>query len=187
MPPPAPEQLTTERLMLRRPRTEDADAIYQRYASDPEVTRYLAWLRHTSLDDTRAFLHFSDAEWRLWGCGPYLAWSQDDEVLLGSTGLAFVTRAVASTGYVFAKDAWGYGYATEVLRAMTSLARSLGVRRLEAVCHVDHRASERVMIKGGFVREGILRRHMTFPNISPARSDVLSYKVEFDPAPLRPA
>ena len=170
----------TERLVLRRPRAEDVDVIFHRYASDPDVTRYLAWLRHTTLDDTRAFLHFSDAEWRLWGCGPYLIWSADEQTLLGSTGLAFVTRAVASTGYVFAKDAWGQGYATEVLRAMTQLARSLGVRRLEAVCHVDHRASERVMIKAGFVREGILRRHMVFPNIAPTRSDVLSYKVEFD-------
>jgi RimJ/RimL family protein N-acetyltransferase len=172
----------TERLVLRRPRADDVDAIFHRYASDPDVTRYLAWPRHLSFDDTRAFLHFSDAEWRLWGCGPYLVWSADERTLLGSTGLAFVTRAVASTGYVFARDAWGHGYATEVLQAMVRLARSLGVRRLEAVCHVDHRASERVMIKCGLVREGILRRHMTFPNIAPTRSDVLSYRIEFDTA-----
>lgn len=173
----APERLVTERLLLRRPVASDADAIFIRYASDPDVTRYLAWPRHTALDDTRAFLGFSDAEWRHWGCGPYLVLSADGSALLGSTGLAFESPGIASTGYVFARDAWGHGYATEVLRAMTALATSLGVQWLYAICHVDHRASERVMIKGGLTREGVLPRHTVFPNLGPFRADVISYGI----------
>ena len=41
----APELLVTERLVLRRPVGDDVSAIFERYASDPEVTRYLAWPR----------------------------------------------------------------------------------------------------------------------------------------------
>ena len=58
----APELLVTERLVLRRPVEDDVSAIFERYASDPEVTRYLAWPRHVSLDDTRIFIAFSDAD-----------------------------------------------------------------------------------------------------------------------------
>jgi len=61
----APERLETARLVLRRPRLEDADSIFHRYASDAEVARYLAWPRHASLDDTLLFLKMSDADWAL--------------------------------------------------------------------------------------------------------------------------
>jgi RimJ/RimL family protein N-acetyltransferase len=169
------ERLETERLVLRRPRAGDAAAIFARYASDPEVTRYLSWRRHHSLEDTDIFIGFSDSEWQRWGCGPYLAFSRADGTLLGSTGLAFESTEVASTGYVFARDAWGCGYATESLRAMIDVARRAGVRRLYAICHIDHRASARVMEKGGMTREGVLRRHTVFPNIGPLPCDVLSY------------
>nr|MBA2355602.1 N-acetyltransferase [Acidobacteriota bacterium] len=45
----APEQIETARLVLRRPVAKDAPAIFERYASDPEVTRFLSWPRHQSL------------------------------------------------------------------------------------------------------------------------------------------
>jgi len=173
----APELLVTERLVLRRPVEGDVRAIFDRYASDGEVTRYLAWPRHVSLDDTKVFIGFSDAEWRRWGCGPYLIFDASGTKLLGSSGLAFESSELASTGYVFARDAWGQGYATEALQAMASLARSLGVRFLYAVCHVEHRASAHVMEKCGLTSEGLLRQHIVFPNISPLRADVLRYGI----------
>ena len=63
---------------------------------------------------------------------------------------------------------------TQALSHMTALAAQLGVRRLHALCHPQHRASWRVMEKCGFQREGILTRHTVFPNLSPEPEDVLS-------------
>jgi ribosomal-protein-alanine N-acetyltransferase len=51
----------------------------------------------------------------------------------------------------------------------------LGVSPLSAVCHTGHRASWHVMEKCGFEREGILKRHTVFPNVSLEPADVLSY------------
>ena len=164
----------TERLELRRPTVRDAEAIFSRYAADADVTRYVGWERHRSVVDTRAFLAFSDSEWDLWGTGPLLAFSADRR-LVGSTGLAMETPYRAMTGYVFARDAWGHGYATEALRAMVTLAEARGVTRLYAICHVEHRASWHVMEKCGFEREGVLRAHTVFPNLSAHPADVLSY------------
>src|SRR5262249_38528998 len=145
------EQVETPRLILRRPKREDAEAIFSRYASDPEVTRLLAWPRHTSVCATHAFLEFSDAEWTRWPAGPYLIESRQDGSLLGSGGLAFETPDCAATGYVLAKEAWGKGYATESLRAVVDTARKAGVVRLYALCHTEHPASRRVLEKCGFV------------------------------------
>jgi ribosomal-protein-alanine N-acetyltransferase len=172
---PAPEQIGTERLLLRRPVRPDAEAIFSRYASDPVVTRYLAWPRHQSVSDSEAFVDFCDGEWNQLGCGPYLVFSAASGELLGSTGLMLAELDAAETGYVFARDAWGRGYATESLGAMVGLTQVIGLRQLRAHCHPDHRASVRVLEKCGFLLEGRMMEAQVFPNLDPSRQDVLCY------------
>jgi RimJ/RimL family protein N-acetyltransferase len=160
----APERLVTERLTLRRPRATDAAAILQSYAGDPDVTSLLAWPRHRSIEDTLAFVEWSDQVWRNTLAGPYLILDREDRVV-GTTGLDVETPWRAATGYVLRRDAWGCGVATEVAVAMTGLAEDLGLDRLYALCHPDNIASARVLGKAGFIREGVLRRHTYFPNL----------------------
>jgi RimJ/RimL family protein N-acetyltransferase len=170
------ERIETPRLVLRRPLEGDAAAMFERYAGDAHVTRYVAWPTHRSAADTLGFVQFSDAEWDRWRTGPLLIESRLDGRLLGSTGLGLQTPDTAMTGYVLAKDAWGQGYATEALHAMVGLAHGLGVVRLSALCHPDHRPSWRVLEKCDFTREGIRRDYAEFPNLTPGvRSDVLCY------------
>jgi ribosomal-protein-alanine N-acetyltransferase len=174
------ERLETSRLVLRKPSPADAEAVLSRYAGDPEVTRFLSWPTHRTVEDTRAFLEYSDAEWTRWPAGPYLIESREGARLLGGTGLAFETPFRAATGYVLAREAWGLGYATEALQAIVALAGKLDVRRLYALCHPDHPASRRVLEKCGFSHEGRLRSFAEFPNLEPGRpGDVLCYALVF--------
>jgi RimJ/RimL family protein N-acetyltransferase len=167
--------LETARLLLRPPVLEDAPAIFERYASDAEVTRYLGWPRHSSVEDTQAFVVFSQSEWARSSVGPLLVFARDSGRLLGSSGLLLETPHCAQTGYVFSRDAWGHGYATEALGAMVTLAAELKITRLYALCHTEHQASWHVLEKCGFTREGILQGHSLFPNLSPKPLDVFSY------------
>jgi RimJ/RimL family protein N-acetyltransferase len=139
--------------------------IFSRFAADAEVTRFVGWPRHTGISDTDSFLKFSSSEWTRWPAGPLLIESRADGTLLGSTGLAFESRHRASTGYVLARDAWGFGYASEALAAVVALAQSLAVTRLFALCHPAHSASIRVLERCGFSREGILAARLVFPNL----------------------
>jgi RimJ/RimL family protein N-acetyltransferase len=83
---------------------------------------------------------------------------------------------------VLAKDAWGLGYATEALAAVTELARRLGVPRLSAFCHPDHRPSFRVLEKCGFVRDPDWTTQAEFPNLSRGvLQDVLRYERVLNP------
>jgi [ribosomal protein S5]-alanine N-acetyltransferase len=172
----APHIVTTARLLLRRPQAADAEAIFTRYSSDPRVTRYVGWPAHRTIEDTQAFLTFSEDQWDRWPAGPYLACSRVDGTVLGSTGVMFETADTAMTGYVFATDAWGRGYATEALEATIGVARNTGVHRLYALCHAEHRASVRVLEKCGFALDGTRRAHAEFPNLRPGEAqDVLCY------------
>jgi [ribosomal protein S5]-alanine N-acetyltransferase len=179
----APETIETERLLLRRPARSDAQSVFHRYASDGEVTRYLSWPTHRSIADTLAFISTSDDEWQRWPAGPYLVFVRQNAppgTLVGSTGLFCKSPTRAITGYVFAKDAWGLGYATEALQAMVDLARNIGITRLEAICHAAHTPSAHVLEKCGFAREEVRREHFVFPNLKPqSKGDVFSFVKHF--------
>ena len=174
-------QFDTARLTLRQPQLSDAETIFERYANDPEVTRFVGWPRHRSLQDTEGFLQFSTQEWERWPAGPYLIISRTDGQLLGSTGLGFQAPHEAVTGYVLAKDAWGKGYATEALAAVIGVAARIDVTRLYALCHPAHRPSRRVLEKCGFVRDDTSTRRVEFPNLSPGvQQEALSYALALE-------
>lgn len=163
----APQQLRTQRLVLRKPVADDASRIYSRYAGDAEVTRFLGWPRHRDLEDTYRFIDHSNAQWRDHMAGPYLI-ETPGGLLLGGTGLELIGADRAITGYVLARDAQGLGYATEALRAMIGVARQICLGELHAICHAEHIASQHVLAKCGFSpAEQLL---VDFPNLSAGES-----------------
>ena len=164
----APETFHSERLTFRRPRAVDAPVMFARYSSDAEVTKFLAWPRHESVDQTNLFIIFSDQTWANAGFGPWLVWSRDGSTLLGSTGLEPGANESATTGYLLVKEAWGQGLATEVLRAMMSQARALGLKRLGAIVHPSNAASIHVLEKAGLTRVDDGAPTALFPNLDPA-------------------
>jgi ribosomal-protein-alanine N-acetyltransferase len=71
------ERIETARLVLRKPTLADAEPIFQRYASDREVTKFLSWRCHQSIEETRDFLKCSEREWTQWASGTYLIESRE--------------------------------------------------------------------------------------------------------------
>lgn len=164
------------------PQPAEAAEIFERYAADPEVTRYLGWATHRSVADTEGFIGFSSSQWERDGLGPYLIRSRETGVLLGSTGLGLANSGQsgdghrALTGYVLSRDAWGRGFATESLRAMVDIARKIGIVSLSALCHPEHRASVRVLEKCDFARDLRWTKPIVFPNLPDTKpQDVWCY------------
>lgn len=161
---------------MRKPLKSDASRIFDRYATDPDVCRYLAWPMHELIEDTLAFISFSDSQWDQWSVGPYLVFSRADGQLLGSTGLEYESETIATTGYVLARDAWGKGYATETLAAMLDLARERGVLRVYTHVFPEHTASRRVLEKAGLLLDDTIATTFKFPNLDKNRKfDVVTY------------
>jgi RimJ/RimL family protein N-acetyltransferase len=76
--------------------------------------------------------------------------------IVGSVGLAPEGKDV-QLGYWIAREHWGRGYATEAVRALLGLARTLGHRKLVAKHFTDNPASGRVLRKAGFRPTGEVR------------------------------
>ena len=169
------ERMETPRLILRRPVAADAEAIYSRYASDPAVTRLLAWPRHTSIGMTHSFLGYCNEVWDAGKVGPLIIESRATGAVVGSTGLDYDCLDAAQTGYVLAKDAWGKGFATEALRAVMEIAARVGIGQLIALCHPENAASRHVLEKCQFVCDPQPASGHRFPNLDLETQDALRY------------
>lgn len=81
--------------------------------------------------------------------------------LIGACDLTFDRPGDADLGFILARDAWGYGYATEAARTLVRTAfEQLGASRVFATCDVANHASARVLEKAGLHREATLEHHM---------------------------
>jgi len=177
---PGSDAIRTARLLLRDFRPGDWRAV-QRYASDPEVVRYLVWGPNTE-DQTRAFVSRAVVQSRRRPRTQYelavtLASTGD---LIGAIAVRLEDRAhaIGSMGYAFSRDAWGQGFATEAARAMVAVGFArLGLHRLWAMCVSENAGSRRVLEKIGMQYEGHLHENYLIRGV---RYDSLLY------AALRP-
>jgi [ribosomal protein S5]-alanine N-acetyltransferase len=172
-----PETIETDRLLLRRPLLQDADVIFHTYAQDSEVTRYLVWSPHPSIETTRAFISDCIHRWNLGNAFPYVITRMADRELLGMIELR-PSGHRADVGFVLARRYWRQGLIPEAVSALASIALAQSsMYRVEATCDVDNKASAHALEKAGFTREGLLRRHIIHPNISPEPRDSLLYAI----------
>ena len=57
------QKIETERLILRKAKTDDAVPMFRNWASDPEVAKFLTWPPHSSLETTSNVLRQWIAEY----------------------------------------------------------------------------------------------------------------------------
>jgi RimJ/RimL family protein N-acetyltransferase len=82
---------------------------------------------------------------------------------IGNLNIARRGEGQFELGYVFARDAWGKGYATEAATAaLNMLFETDGAHRVFAERNPQNTASERVMQRLGMRHEGTLRQNVFF-------------------------
>jgi len=167
-----PEIIQTERLILRRPKTTDADAIFSSYARDPDVTRYLTWRTHRQIEDTFDFLKTCSEDWKQSTNYNWAITYQPEDRCIGMVAMK-IDSGKAELGYVLKRSAWKKGIMTEAAGAVVRWASS--EPELHRVWDCENPTSARVLEKIGMQREGILHRWSLHPNLSPAARDCFCY------------
>ncbi|WOK99440.1 hypothetical protein Cni_G08152 [Canna indica] len=153
--------------------SESDVAAVMTWASDPRVTRFQRRGPFTSKDDARRYIadHILPHPW-------YRAICVGGRRVVGSITVkpAGAERHRASIGYRLAYDYWGRGIATAALGAAVSAVSEEwpDLERLEAVADVENPASQRVLEKAGFRREGVLRKYVMLKGES---RDVVMYSL----------
>ena len=172
-----PETYETLRLQLRKPVLADAEVIFNQYAQDADVTKYLTWNPNSNVEETRDFVRSC---LRSWQEGRSFHWAivrQKDGQLIGMI-TARVEGHKWELGYVLARAYWGRGYMTEAVTSLIDWAlKQPFIFRVWSVCDLDNPASARVMEKAGMRCEGVLRRWSVHPNIGSTPRDSYCYSI----------
>jgi RimJ/RimL family protein N-acetyltransferase len=154
------ETVTTARLTLRRPRPEDAGAVF-RIHGDPEANLHNPDGPQRSVDEAERLLAFFLDHWAEHGFG-YWAVEDPSARAIGFGGVMRLPREdgdVLNLYYRFEPDAWGHGYATETALAAVELARSLpGAMPVVAKTRPTNEPAKRVALRAGLERRPDLDR-----------------------------
>lgn len=151
--------LTTQRLILRPLRLEDT-VDYFTFAGDPQVTRYLRWGPHASLQDTQTYLaEVIDGYARrpdgLWG----IALPAEGR-LVGTIHLMEINTnsRKADVGVVVSAQYWHQGIASEALRRVLAFCfQDLKLQRVQGLPVSGNTAVCCLLEKCGMTHEGTLR------------------------------
>ena len=154
--------IETERLILRPVVREDAPAMHRNWTGDPEVTKYLPWPTHASVDVTEGFAEYllqcyQDPKRYEW-C---IVLKDESSEPIGMISVVDMNEAAESVhiGYCLGRKWWGRGVMTEALGAVIDFAFNvLGANRVDARHDTRNPASGAVMRKCGMVYEGTHRQ-----------------------------
>lgn len=153
------QTIRTERLVLRRFCTDDAQAMFDNWASDDEVSKYLTWPTHTDLTISQWVVN----DWVLsYDKEDSYHWAIEFEgQAIGSISVVGKDDDVkkAHIGYCIGRNWWRKGIMSEALKAvMDYLFDEVGMNRIEACYDPNNPNSGRVMAKCGMKYEGTHRQ-----------------------------
>lgn len=153
-------KLETDRLILKKIDVSDAKQMYENFAGDDKVSRYMSWEFQKS-DEVMSWLEDWKKEYEkndtyYWGL--YLKTTNE---LIGTIYLLTddIAAKVGSISYCLGYNWWGNGYMAEALKTVISFAfEKVGYNKVEAFHAKSNTQSARVMQKAEMSLDGTLRQ-----------------------------
>jgi RimJ/RimL family protein N-acetyltransferase len=159
-----PDQIESERLILRPPRPGDGalvnTAIHESLA---ELRPWMPWaMADNRIEDSEIFARRAAADYLTRQALPLLIFRKDDGKYIGGAGMHSIDWDIPhfELGYWVRTSEVGKGYAVEAVNAEVKLAfEVLGAERCEIRCDGDNERSAAVALRAGFTQEARLRRN----------------------------
>jgi len=154
--------IETERLILKKIEMANANDMFA-YASLDQVTRYLLWMPHLNIEETKGYIEYVQKQYRK---GNYADWGLNckaDGVFIGTCGFANMDFAnnKGELGYVLSPSYQGKGYMREAVLAILKLSfLELELNRVELRIMDGNQASIKFAKSVGFKYEGTSRKSL---------------------------
>lgn len=172
--------LETERLILRKFTIDDAEQMFNNWATDPNTNRYLSWSLHKDINETKEILN----DWINRYENGFYNWAvelKNSHEIIGNICEEGVynKHKTISIGYCYGSKYWNNGYATEALRRVIEyLLNEKDFYLVSANHRSSNPASGRVMQKAGMKYDGTLRERRIDPDGK--RADMIYYSIKKD-------
>ncbi|MGA3600199.1 GNAT family N-acetyltransferase [Lysinibacillus agricola] len=159
--------LNTDRLMLRELKINDAQAILNCF-SNPDVLRHYGQNPLTSLDQVKHIINnfsknYDEKRGIKWGIE-----LKGQEGIIGTIGFQewSTEHRRAEISYALFPESWGKGYAMEAVNRVISFGfQEMDLVRIGAIVFTENDASNKLLTKVGFKKEGILKKYMHQNNV----------------------
>ena len=151
-------KLESERLILRRYKESDIDAIYE-ILTDERLSKYIKFpklSKQEELECIRQWISEADKS-------KYEKWVielKKDGTVVGNIDVNTVVKKhnYCNVGYTIRYNYWGNGYASEALEAVSNhLLENSGYYLVECSCNELNTQSSKVMLKAGFKKDGYIK------------------------------
>ncbi len=150
-------KIETERLILRRYKETDIDAIYD-IITDKRLSTYIKFPELTKEQELECIKEWikeaDDSKYERW-----VIERKKDDAIVGNIDVNTVVKKhnYCNVGYTIRYDYWGNGYAAEALEAVSNhLLEESGYYLVECSCNELNKQSSRVMEKAGFKKDGYI-------------------------------
>ncbi|MGE7916891.1 GNAT family N-acetyltransferase [Lysinibacillus xylanilyticus] len=159
--------LNTDRLILRELQINDAHAILNCF-SNPDVLRHYGQNPLTSLDQVKQIINnfsknYDEKRGIKWGIE-----LKGQEGIIGTIGFQewSTEHRRAEISYALFPESWGKGYAMEAVNRVISFGfQEMDLVRIGAIVFTENDASNKLLTKLGFEKEGILKKYMHQNNV----------------------
>lgn len=151
--------LETKRLILRKCAVSDVPE-FNRLASNPNVTTWIGWEAHKSVEETEEFVKSLVDGYENGTCMTWAMCDKETDKFMGLISFVHIKEKNFSgeTGYWIGEEYWNKGYTTEAMEKLIEFAfGTMGLHRVTAAHCVENLPSARVMIKAGMKFEGVGR------------------------------
>ncbi len=154
--------LETERLILRKTKSDDAEPMFRNWANDERVTKYMTWSPYESVEQLETTYHkfLLDNQDKL----DFYDWKIELKEIGEPIGAISVVQLredteAATIGYCLGYNWWHKGIMSEAFREIIRfLFEDVGLNRIEAYHDPRNPHSGDVMKKCGLLYEGTARQ-----------------------------
>ena len=149
--------ISTERLILRRFSLDDLNMLYNNWASDSDVVKFMRMEPHKNVNDTKEFIESILCKYDNMDTYRWIIILKEIDEPIGFIGITTISEhdMLGDFGYSIGKPFWNNGYATEALIAVLRYGLlEAGYNRLEAFHSINNMSSGKVMKNAGMTYEG---------------------------------
>lgn len=156
-----PPTLETARLIVRPIEITDAESIFA-YAKNPNVSKFTLWEPHQSLQDSLNYINDYIFDYYSMGTPEPLgvALKESPNRIIGTVGCFWTSKQAKAMelAYAISEEHWGKGLVAEASQAVMDYCfKEFSLKRIQARCKTENKASARVMEKIGMTYEGTLK------------------------------
>ena len=141
--------LETERLILRPFKETDVNDMFNNWASDPEVSKYMTWNHHETIETTETIINMWIEQYQKPERINFGIVLKETNELIGGIDVCGYIDGIPAIGYALSRKYWNNGYMTEALLEVINLLKSLGFYKVKIDAVVENIGSNKVIQKCG--------------------------------------